>query len=308
MTDRPAVLIMHKHLAPLTAFLEGAYTVYRFWEGPPIEARDDIRAMVVAGEFALDKQLIEALPRLELIACFTSGYDGIDVDWCRGRGLAVTHAPGVNHEDVADHALGLILSARRRITDGDRALRAGEWTPETRTITPSLGGQRVGIVGLGQIGQAGARRCEAFRMPVAWWGPREKDAAWPRAATLLDLAKNSDVLVVACKADEHNRGLISAPVIEALGPGGLLVNVARGQLVDEDALIAALKDGRLGHAALDVFEAEPADPARWADVPNTTLTPHTGGATHEAVQGMLGLLLENLSAHFEGRPLKSPVG
>ncbi len=308
MTDRPAILIMHKHLAPLTAFLEGAYTVYRFWEGPPIEARDDIRAMVVAGEFALDKQLIEALPRLELIACFTSGYDGIDVDWCRGRGLAVTHAPGVNHEDVADHALGLILSARRRITDGDRALRAGEWTPETRTITPSLGGQRVGIVGLGQIGQAVARRCETFRMPVAWWGPREKDAPWPRAASVMELAKNSDVLVVACKADEHNRGLISAPVIEALGPGGLLVNVARGQLVDEDALIAALKTGKLGHAALDVFEAEPADPARWADVPNTTLTPHTGGATHEAVQGMLGLLLENLSAHFEGQPLKSPVG
>jgi lactate dehydrogenase-like 2-hydroxyacid dehydrogenase len=307
MTDRPAILIMQRHLAPLTAFLDGAYTVYRFWEGPPVEARNDIRAMVVAGEFELDKHLIESLPRLELIACFTSGYDGIDVDWCRARGLPVTHAPGVNHEDVADHALGLILSARRRITEGDRALRAGQWTPDAKTITPSLNHLRVGVVGLGLIGDAVARRCAALRMRVAWWGPREKDAAWPRAASLLELARDSDVLVVACRADENNRGLISREVIEALGPDGLLVNVARGQLVDEDALIAALTAGKLGHAALDVFETEPTDPARWADVPNTTLTPHTAGATNEAVQGMLGLLLENLSAHFEGRPLKTPV-
>ena len=118
MTDRPAILIMQRHLAPLTGFLEGAYTVYRFWEGPPVEAREDIRAMVVAGEFELDKHLVESLPRLELIACFTAGYDGIDVDWCRERGLPVTHAPGVNHEDVADHALGLLISARHRLSDG----------------------------------------------------------------------------------------------------------------------------------------------------------------------------------------------
>ena len=307
MTDRPAILIMQRHLAPLTAFLEGAYTVYRFWEGPPVEARDDIRAMVVAGEFELDKHLVESLPRLELIACFTAGYDGIDVDWCRARGLPVTHAPGVNHEDVADHALGLIISARRRIAEGDRALRAGQWTPDSKTITPSLNHLRIGVVGLGAIGEAVARRCEALRMRVAWWGPREKDAAWPRAASLLELARDNDVLVVACRADETNRGLISREVMEALGPDGLLVNVARGQLVDEDALIEALTAGKLGHAALDVFETEPTDPARWADVPNTTLTPHTGGATNEAVQGMLGLLLENLSAHFEGRPLKTPV-
>ena len=307
MTDRPAILIMQRHLAPLTAFLDGAYTVYRFWEGPPVEAREDIRAMVVAGEFELDKHLVESLPRLELIACFTAGYDGIDVDWCRARGLPVTHAPGVNHEDVADHALGLIISARRRIAEGDRALRAGQWTPDSKTITPSLNHLRVGVVGLGAIGEAVARRCEALRMRVAWWGPREKDAAWPRAASLLELARDNDVLVVACRADETNRGLISREVMEALGPDGLLVNVARGQLVDEDALIEALKAGKLGHAALDVFETEPTDPARWADVPNTTLTPHTGGATNEAVQGMLGLLLENLSAHFEGRPLKTPV-
>jgi len=307
MTARPALLIMQRHLAPLTAFLESQYDVYRFWEGPPVEAADDIQALVVAGEFPLDKHLVESLPNLKLIACFTSGYDRIDVPWCRARGLAVTHAPGVNHEDVADHAIGLVLAARRRIVAGDQALRAGGWTADSKLITPSLNGQRLGVVGLGSIGEAVARRGEALRMAVRWWGPREKDAAWPRADSLLDLARDSDILVVACKADDSNIGLVSSEVIEALGPAGLLVNVARGQLVDEDALIAALKDGRLGQAALDVFEAEPTDAARWADVPNTVLTPHTGGATTEAVQGMLMLLLQNLAAAFAGEPLKTPV-
>ncbi|MFJ6023735.1 2-hydroxyacid dehydrogenase [Brevundimonas sp. NPDC092305] len=307
MSDRPALLIMQRHLAPLTPFLESQWTVYRFWEGPPVEAQADIRALVVAGEFPLDKTLIEQLPALELIACFTSGYDGIDVDWCRARGLPVTHAPGVNHEDVADHAIGLILSARRRIAEGDRSLRTGGWTPDSKVITPSLKGQRLGVVGLGAIGQAIATRAEALRMAVSWWGPREKASDWPRAASLLDLARSSDILVVACKADENNRGLISPEIIEALGPQGLLVNVARGQLVDEAALIDALKSGRLGQAALDVYEDEPTDPARWADVPNTVLTPHTGGATTEAVQGMLGLLMQNLSAALAKQPLVTPV-
>lgn len=307
MTQRPALLIMQRHLAPLTAFLESQYDVYRFWEGPPVEAAHDIGALVVAGEFPLDKHLVESLPNLKLIACFTSGYDGIDTGWCRARGLAVTHAPGVNHEDVADHAIGLVLAARRRIVTGDQALRAGGWTAESKLITPSLKGQRLGVVGLGAIGEAVARRAEALRMAVSWWGPREKEAAWPRAESLLDLARDSDVLVVACRADDDNVGLISREVIEALGPDGLLVNVARGQLVDEDALIAALKDGRLGQAALDVFEDEPTEAARWAGVPNTVLTPHTGGATTEAVQGMLMLLLQNLAAAFAGEPLKTPV-
>lgn len=307
MTQRPAVLIMQRHLAPLSGFLESAYDVYRFWEGPPVEAAHDIRVMVVAGEYPLDKALIEQLPNLSLIACFTSGYDGIDIEWCRARGLPVTHAPGVNHEDVADHALGLILAARRQIASGDRQVRSGEWTIETRNITASIGGQKLGVVGLGHIGKAVARRAEAFRMAVSWWGPRPHEAQWPRAESLLALAKSSDVLVVACKADETNRGLISREILDALGPDGLLVNVSRGQVVDEDALIAALKSGALGQAALDVFIEEPTDPARWADVPNTVLTPHTGGATTAGVQGMLVLLIENLQAHFAGEPLKTPV-
>jgi len=308
MSHRPAVLIMQRHLGPVSPFLEGFCTVYRFWEHPPIEAQADIRALVVAGEFDLDKALIDRLPNLELIACFTSGYDGIDVPWCRARGLPVTHAPGVNHEDVADHALGLMLAARRRIVDGDRAVTGGTWQLDDRLMTPSLRGQRLGIVGLGAIGEAVARRAEPFGLSIRWWGPRDKPAPWPRADSLAALARDSDILIVACRADETNRGLISREIIEALGPDGLLINVARGQLIDEDGLIAALKDGRLGQAALDVFETEPTDPDRWATVPNVVLTPHTAGATTAAVQGMLMLLVQNLQAHFAGEPLKTPVG
>ena len=170
-----------------------------------------------------------------------------------------------------------------------------------------MGGQTLGVVGLGHIGRAVAKRAEAFRMAVNWWGPRPHDAEWPRAESLLALAKASDILVVACKADESNRGLISREILEALGPDGLLVNVSRGQVVDEDALIAALKSGALGQAALDVFVEEPTDPARWADVPNLVLTPHTAGATTAGVRGMLMLLMQNLQAHFAGEPLKTPV-
>lgn len=304
MTQRPALLIMQRHLGPLSAFLESSYDIYRFWEGPPVEAAPDIRALIVTSEFELDKALIERLPNLDLIACFGAGYEGIDVAWCKARGIKVTNGPGINNEDVADHALGLILTERRRIIQGDRLLRAGDWTPETRHIMPSLSSQTLGIVGLGAIGQSIARRAEAVRMKVQWWGPRDKPADWPRADSLIDLAKGSDVLVIACRADDTNRRMINAEVLSALGPHGLLVNVARGSILDEEALIQALRSGHIAGAALDVFETEP---TRWLNVPNTVLTPHTGGATTESVQAMLMLLIQNLAAHFDGQPLLTPV-
>lgn len=295
-------------LRAVASLLEPVCDVFHLSDGPPVEAAGQIRALIVIGEAPLDKGLVETLPNLALIACFTAGYDGIDVVWARGRGLEVTHAPNVNDEDVADHALGLVLGAVRRITEGDRRVRSGEWRAEDRLITPSLAGRRLGIVGLGGIGRALALRADACRMRVAWWGPREKPgAAWPRAASLLDLARDSDVLAVCCKADETNRGLVSRAVIEAVGPDGLVVNVSRGSVVDEDALIEALRAGRLGAAALDVFAEEPTDPRRWTDVPNALLTPHSAGATAEAVQRMVAMLFANLQAVFAGQPVKTPA-
>jgi lactate dehydrogenase-like 2-hydroxyacid dehydrogenase len=292
----------------LSPFLEPEFTVWRFWEGPPIEAVGVIEALVVAGEFEVDKRLAESLPKLGLIACFTAGYDGLDLAWARRRGLKISHSPGVNFEDVADHAIGLMLAAWRRIAEGDRQLRSGGWRAKEKMLTPSLGGHKLGIVGLGAIGEAVARRAAPFDLSVSWWGPREKpEAPWPRAESLLALAQASDILVVAAKADDETRGLISKEVIEVLGPKGLLVNISRGQVVDEDALIAALKAGRLGMAALDVFQTEPTMAERWADVPNTVLTPHTAGATTGAIPKMMALTLENLRRFFAGKPLVNPV-
>lgn len=308
MSDKPAILVVQPHLAPIAAMLDADFTVWRLWMGPPLEASHTIRALVVAGEFPLDRALAESLPELGLIASFTAGFEGVDLAWARERGLRVSHSPGLNQDDAADLAIGLMLAAWRGLIEGDAIVREGRWRPTEKRITHSLGGRRLGIVGLGSIGEAIARRAEALGLDVAWWGPNEKpDAAWPRAASLLELARESDILIVAARADEGNRGLVDRAVIEALGPQGLLVNVARGQLVDEAALIAALRDGRLGMAALDVFETEPTPADRWAGVPNVLLSPHAAGSTSAAVPQMLALTRENLRRFFAGEPLANPV-
>lgn len=308
MTDRPTVLVAQPHLAALIPMLGQHYAVLRLWEAEDAPRLAETRAIVAAGEFAIPTDLVDRLPDLGLIACLTVGYDGIDVEWARARGIAVTHAHDANDEDVADHAIGLIVGQVRAIVAGDRRLRDGGWSAREKPLTPSLGGKRIGIVGLGSIGVAVARRAEAMRMTIGWWGPNPKpDAAWPRTESLVHLARDSDILVVAARAHAGNVGLISAEVIEALGPDGLLVNVARGQLVDEDAAIAALKDGRLGAAALDVYDTEPTPAARWADVPNTVLTPHTAGATREAVAKMAAMLMANLAAFFADEALPNPA-
>lgn len=305
---RPTLLVGQPLLAPLVPLLQQDHDVMILWDRPSADRLATVDALVWAGEFPLERELLDAMPRLSLIACFTVGYDGVDLDLARERGIAVTHAGDANAEDVADHAIGLMLAHRRWIVEGDRHLRAGRWTIEAKTRTRSMGGARLGIVGMGAIGVAVAERAAAMKMRIGWWGPRDKPhLPWRRADSLEALARDSDILLIACKADESNRRMIAAPVMEALGGDGLLVNVARGQLVDEEALVAALKGGRLGGAAIDVFDPEPTDPARWADVPNVVLTPHTGGATHEAVARMAQMLMGNLSAHFAGEPLPTPV-
>ena len=302
------ILIAQPHLAPLLALLSPQYDVMALWEESGQARLAEAEVLITAGEFRLDPAMLDRMERLRLIACFTVGYDGVDLDWARARGVAVTHAGDVNAEDVADHAIGLILGHRRQIVVGDRQVRSGEWTAGAKMLTRSMAGARIGIVGMGSIGLAVAERAGAMWMRVGWWGPRDKpELRWARATGLEALAHDSDVMVIAAKATDENRGMIGASVMDALGPQGLLVNVARGQLVDEDALIAALREGRLGGAALDVFETEPTPAARWADVPNVVLTPHTGGSTYEAVERMRDMLLANLAAHFAGEALVSPV-
>jgi len=310
---QPVLLLSHEMLLPLQAALEPTYRVIRLWEHPDrlvfLEGVGrEVQGIVHAGEVKLPIDFLSEMPRLGIIACVSVGYDGVDVPWCRAHGIAVTHSQGLNAEDVADHGVGAFLAAWRGIVTGDRTVREGRWTHADRMRPrPALAGRKAGIVGLGHIGQAIARRVEVFGMTVSWWGPNDKESHWPKAASLLALARDSDALFVACRGDAANHHLISKAVIEAVGPRGCIVNVARGSVVDEDALIAALKDGTLGMAALDVFEQEPTPAARWADVPNTVLTPHTAGGTLESIPKMVGQTLENLRRFFHEEPLLSPV-
>ncbi len=306
--ERPPILVIPRTLGALADILERDYTVHRFWEGPPTDVGHTIRAIVVLGGTPIERSLVDTLPNLGLVAYFSAGHESFDADWARSRGVQGVHSQWVNADDTADMGVGLIYALVRNIVEGDRQVRAGEWRRSRKLMSRSLGGMRVGIVGLGSIGEAVAVRCEAMKMVPSWWGPREKPGVkWPRAASLLELAQDNDILVVTAKADRTNSGLISREVIEALGPDGMLINIARGQLVDQAALIAALKDGRLGGAGLDVFEVEPTPPSDWADVPNTVLAPHIGGATHEAIRAMTVQLMENLAAFHAGKPLPNPI-
>lgn len=306
--SEPLALIVVRFLTVLEPALQrGGLATVRAWELSEAQ-RPDVRTIVHAGEAVLTPEFLATLPNLGLIACVSVGYDGVDVDWCRARGIEVTHAEGLNAEDVADHAIGLMLAAWRNIPSLDRTVREGRWRQEDRIGSqPSLGGRTLGVVGLGYIGAAVARRAEALRLQVRWWAPRLKNAPWPRSESLVELARASDILVVACRADASNRGLISAEVIEAVGPAGLIVNVARGQVIDEPALRDALKAGRLWRAALDVFAEEPTPAELWADIPNAVLTPHTAGSSNEAVPLMVAQAIDNVQRLLAGRSLASPV-
>ncbi|MEY4256865.1 MAG: hypothetical protein RLZZ141_2092 [Pseudomonadota bacterium] len=306
---KPVVALTHPMLKSLEGPLSHAYEVLRVWDladpldwakGPGQRAQ----ALIGAGEHGFAPEFYENLPNLGLVACVSVGYDAYDPVFLRGRGVELTHADSLNADDVADQAVGAALASWRLILEGDRMVRAGAWTPSYRgPLRPALRGKTAGIVGLGAIGLAIAKRLPAFGLEIAWWGPRPLRYV----ADLVELAKQSDILFVACRADASNVGLISQEVITALGPQGLLVNVARGSVVDETALIAALKSGALGRAALDVYEVEPTPAARWADVPNTLLTPHTAGQSVEGLPAMISQTFENLRRHFAGETLLSPV-
>ena len=313
--DRPILLVAPLGLRELGPAVAGDhFRVERLWDHPDQAAflaahGAEVAAILTIGEHVLDIALLEKLPNLKLIACFAVGYDGVPVDWCRAHGVAVSHSPAVNADDVADHAVAMAVSAWRGIVDGDRRIREGRWTPTDKgSFRRSLGGRKVGIVGLGHIGVAIAKRMEAFRAEIAWWGPNPKpDAAWPRIDTLIDLATQSDLLFIAVRAGPHNRGLVDKVVIEAVGPQGLICNVSRGPVIDQAALIAALKSRALAYAALDVFDPEPTSAETWKDVPGTVLTPHTAGGTDASVPAMIKATAENLRRFAAGEALASPI-
>jgi lactate dehydrogenase-like 2-hydroxyacid dehydrogenase len=251
--------------------------------------------------------MIDALPELRAIVCFGVGVDGIDLDYAYKRNVRVTHGREINHEDVADVAMGLMIAACRGFSEGERVLRAGQWKPPL-AIAPKrrFSNRKLGIVGMGAIGQAIAKRAQGFGHEIRWYGPRPKpQIAHAYEPDLKALAEWADILAIAARGDQS--GLISADIIKALGSDGILVNISRGDVVDEEAMIAALKAGNLGAAGLDVFHEEPTPASRWADVPNTTLTPHLGGGSREALYAGSQNVLENLRRFFAGEELLSEV-
>jgi D-3-phosphoglycerate dehydrogenase len=296
------------------AELAKRFTVTQYRRQPAPQAlsaehKARIRAIATEANHGAARALIEALPKLEMIGVFGVGTDLVDLSAARERNIPVSNTPGVLTDECADLAMGMMLASARQILFADGYVRDGSWkTKGPIPLGRSVGGKTLGIVGLGGIGRAIADRAAAFRMRVLYHGPRRKpDAPYEYVADLADMARRSDYLMVACKGGPETRHLVSAAVIEALGPKGTLINVARGSVVDEQALIKALADGRLGHAALDVFENAPdVSPALLA-LPNVLVQPHHGSATVETRTAIGALMIENLSAHFAGKPLLTPV-
>ncbi len=266
-----------------------------------------VRAVFTSGSVGIKPDLLKAMPNVEIVCCKGTGYDALDMDEMRRLGLFVTHGAGANAASVADHALGLMLATLRHIPQLDSAIRQGKWV-SSRNLQPILWRKRLGLVGFGKIGREIAKRALAFDMTVAYHARNKRDdVSFKYHAKLLDLAKDSDILVVCTPGGAETNKLISRAVLDALGPQGFLVNVARGSVVDTEELIAALKDGRLAGAGLDVVEGEPEIPSKLFDVPNLVMTPHIGGRSPEASDMTLDLVIDNLQAHFAGKPVLTPV-
>ena len=292
--------------------LAEAFAVHRLSHGEAIPPEVAARARGIArgGHFAIDAALIESLPRLEIVANFGVGYDGIDLAACAARGIVVTNTPDVLTEEVADTALGLLLMTVRELSAAERHLHAGKWPlegpyPLTRA---TLRDRTVGIAGLGRIGIAIARRLDAMQVPVVYHNRnRRPDLPYRHYADLKGMAAAVDTLISVLPGGARTAKLIDVDILKALGPRGILINVGRGSVVDEKALIAALKDGTIHAAGLDVFADEPNVPAELMALPNAVLLPHVGSASVFTRDAMGQLCVDNLASWFSaGKPL-TPV-
>ncbi len=270
-----------------------------------------VGALITMGSVRTTRAAIATLPALGLISCMGSGYEGVDLAAARERAIAVTHSPAANASAVADVAMGLLIASVRRMFDANAFLRRGDWKGNAArrvAFVNGLTGRRVGIYGLGAIGEKIARRAVAFEMDVAYHNrKRRDDVGYPYFPTLLALAGWADVLVIAVRADTGNHHVVDASVLAALGANGYVVNIARGTVIDEAALIKALQSGAIAGAGLDVFEHEPAVPDELLAMPHVALTPHIAGGTLEAQAAMQDMVFANLEAFFAGRPVLTPV-
>lgn len=305
---KPDLLQLATYAPAHQAALDALYTTHALTAldtDPSLAQR--IRGIVTRSNVKVPAALLDRLPALEIITTFGVGYDGLPLAAAAARNIPVTNTPDVLNTAVAELCVGMLLGLLRQLPAADRFVRDGKWMQGVMPLGTSLSGKRVGIVGLGRIGKDIARRLAPFGVTLAYYGRSDQHIDYRYESDLVQLARDSDILIVAAPGGPETNKLIDAAVLDALGPQGYLVNIARGSLVDEAALITALEQQRLGGAALDVFEQEPHANARLAALGNVLLAPHLGSATTETRQAMMDLVLENLRCHFSGAPLPTPI-
>jgi lactate dehydrogenase-like 2-hydroxyacid dehydrogenase len=310
---RPDIVVAPRLLDAVMNKLEADFTVHRLFAAPDATAfvapiKDQVRGFASFTGYPIKADLIAALPKLEIIATMSVGTDHIDLAAAKARGIAVTYAPDVLTDCVADIGMALVLAVARRVVAADRFVREGRWRNATFPLATKVGGATIGIVGLGRIGKAVAKRAEGFGMRIVYHGRRrQSDVAYPFFADLAAMARASDYLMLTSPGGPATRHLVNATVIDALGPEGVIINIARGSVVDEEAMVAALVAGRLGGAGLDVYEAEPRVPEALFQLDNVVLLPHIASATNATRNAMGQLMIDNLKAHFAGQKLITPV-
>jgi lactate dehydrogenase-like 2-hydroxyacid dehydrogenase len=307
---KPAIIKIARLPDMLNERLYADYQVVEASEsGAELDAEQvkGVRALVANGESKVSAALLDRLPDVQVIVVFGVGYDGVDVAAARDRDIRVTHTPDVLTEDVADFAITLMLGTARRIAVADAFVRQGAWQQGPFPFTRKVSGARLGIIGLGRIGSAIAQRAEGFGMRISYHGRRPLDVSYAYHESLIDMAAAVDFLVVAVGGGAATHHLVDAQVLAALGPGGILINVGRGSVVDEAALVQALASGQLLGAGLDVFENEPKPHPGLLELDNVLLAPHMASATWDTRRAMSDLTLANLTAFFANDTLPTPI-
>jgi lactate dehydrogenase-like 2-hydroxyacid dehydrogenase len=296
------------------ALTKAGFNLHKAWAAPDQEAfiasiAPKVRAIAaVAGHGPVDGALMARFPKLEIVSSFGVGYDHIDAKWAGQHGVIVTNTPDVLNEEVADTALGLLLATVRHLPQAERYLRAGNWPKHgDYQLTPSLRDRTVGIVGMGRIGKAIARRLDAMNVPVIYHSRRPADVSYQHYPNLIEMTRAADVLLVITPGGAATRNLINAEVLDALGPEGILINMARGSVVDEQALIKALQNKKILSAGLDVFVNEPKVPQELIDMEHVVLLPHVGSASIATRRAMDQLVADNIISWFAGKGALTPV-
>ena len=311
--SKPDVLLMGPVYGPTVTQLDNAYTLHRYWEAADKPAllkkiADSCRAVATSGGHGIQADVIKALPNLKIVSSFGVGYDTTDTTACKAAGIKVTNTPDVLTDCVADTTWALILATVRRTAFNDRFVREGKWLKGNAPLTDKVWGEKIGIIGLGRIGKAIARRAEGFGMQIAYHGRhKQNDVTYAYCATPADLARNVKVLVIVTPGGKDTEKIVDAAVLEALGPKGYLINISRGSTVDEPALVKALAENKIAGAGLDVFVDEPKVPDQLLKLDNVVLQPHVGSGTHHTRAAMGQLVVDNLAAFFAGKPLLTEV-